>query len=211
MLPAFERPARVLVAHPRIRELLPAYLAAGSYVSLTMVPLMEAALARSRALAPADPVAAALVPYLERHIVEEMHSDEPGGASLDDLAVLGVDTDALRTGPLPQKMAALVGTHFFRIHHAHPVSVLGLLWLEVYPPAPAFVERLMERSGLPADGFRQLLLHSVVDVHHGAELQRVVDALPLEPWHERLLGLSVLETVDCLVAVWLGVLGVDGE
>jgi hypothetical protein len=209
VLPALERPGRLLVEHPQVRELLPAYLTAGSYVSLVMVPLMEAALDRSRALAPDDAVAAALVGYLERHIVEETHADEPGGGSLDDLAALGVDTDALRVGPLPERMAALIGTQYFRILHAHPVSILGLLWLEVYPPDPAMVDRLMERTGLPRDGFRQLVLHSDLDVRHGRELREVVDALPLEPWHERLVGLSALETIAFLVDTWLDALGAD--
>ena len=43
---------------------------------------MEAALARARSLGPDDAVAAGLAGYLERHIPEEMHGDEPGGATL---------------------------------------------------------------------------------------------------------------------------------
>jgi hypothetical protein len=135
-----------------------------------------------------------------------MHGDEPGGASLDDLTVVGVDTDALRVGPLPEKIAALIGTQYFRILHAHPVAILGLLWLEAYPPYAPLVEQLIERTGLPRDGFRQLLLHSEVDVRHGAELHELVDALPLEPWHEQLIGLGALQTMSFLIDVWLDVL-----
>ena len=40
-------------------------------------------------------IAAGLVLYLERHIREEMHSDEPGGALLDDLATLDLDPAAI--------------------------------------------------------------------------------------------------------------------
>jgi Iron-containing redox enzyme len=184
-------------------------MAAGSYVSLVMVPLMEIALERSRALASTDPVAAGLVDYLQRHIVEEMHGDEPGDASLDDLAAVGVDTDALRVGPLPERVAALIGTQYFRILHAHPVAILGLLWLEVYPPTTRLIERLMERTGLPREGFRQLILHADVDVRHGEELHDVVDALPMETWHEQLVGLTALETMAFLIDTWLDVLGAD--
>lgn len=200
----------MLLDHPRVRELYPAYLAAGSYVALVMVPLMEAALDRSRALAPADPVAAGLAAYLERHIPEEMHGDEPGGDLLDDLAVLEVDTEALRVRPLPEKIAALIGTQLFRIHHAHPVTILGFLWPEVYPPRAAGVERLIETTGLPREGFRQLLLHSTVDLRHGKELQDVVDSLPLEPWHEQLIGLSALQTMSFLIDAWLDVVAAAG-
>src|SRR5215210_7757247 len=144
VLPAYGTPGRLLLEHPGAPELCPRYLAVGAYVALTMVPLMETALDRSRMLAPTDPVAARLADYLEHHIPEEMHGDEPGADLLEDLAVLGVDTEALRRRPLPAQLAALIGTQFFRIRHAHPVSVLGFLWLEAYPPHLEAVERLIE-------------------------------------------------------------------
>jgi hypothetical protein len=200
-------PGRLLLEHPRARELCPGYLATGAYVALVMVPLMEAALARARDLAPADPVAAGLVGYLEHHIPEEMHGDEPGGELLEDLAVLGVDTEALRSRRLPPPVAALIGTQFFRIRHAHPVSVLGFLWLEEFPPGAASVERLIEVTELPREGFRQLLLHSEVDIRHGAELRALVDSLPLEPRHEELIGLSALETMAGMIEAWLDIVG----
>ena len=190
-----------------MRDLCPPYMAASAHVSLVMVPLMEAALDRSRALAPTDPVAAGLIDYLERHIVEEMHGDEPGDVSLDDLAALGVDVGALLVDPLPEKVAALTGTLYFRILYAHPVAMLGLLWLEVYPPQARSVERLIERTGLPREGFSQLLLHADLDVRHGEELQDVVDALPLEPWHEQLIGLTALQSMGFLIDTWLEIVG----
>jgi hypothetical protein len=205
VLSAYATPGRLLLEHPGARDLCPAYLSTGSYVTLTMVPLMEAALDRARVLTPTDPVAAALVGYLEHHIPEEMHGDTPGGELLEDLAVLGVDIDALRRRPLPQEVAALIGTQFFRIRHAHPVSVLGFLWIEQHPPSLAAVEALIERTGLPRAGFRQVLLHSEVDMRHGKELAAMLDGLPLEPWHEQLIGLSALETVTLLTHAWLGV------
>src|SRR3954447_5504064 len=78
VVPSYGTPGRLLIEHPRARELCPAYLSVGAYLALAMVPLMEAALDRARLLAPADPVAAGLVGYLEHHIPEEMHGDEPG-------------------------------------------------------------------------------------------------------------------------------------
>jgi hypothetical protein len=196
----------MLVEHPQARELYPAYLVVDSYVARVMVPLMEAALDRSRALETTDPVAAGLTDYLERHIPEEMHGDEPGRDLLDDLAAVGVDTEAVGMRPLPEKIAALIGTQFFRIRHSHPVTILGFLWIELYPPNAATVERLIEKTGLPRDGFRQLLLHAEVDVRHGDELREVVDSLPLEPWHEQLIGLSAIQTMSFLIDAWLDVL-----
>ena len=211
VVPAYGVPGRLLLEHARARELYPAYQATSCPVALVMVPLMEAALARSRELAPADHVAAGLIDYLERHIPEERHGDEPGGDLLADLAALGVDTEALCAGPLSEKVAALIGTQFFRVVHLHPVSILGFLWLETFPPHRATVEQLIERTGLPRAGFRQLLVHSVVDVRHGGELREVIDALPLEPWHEHLIGISALHTIGFLIDAWMDVVGAEVE
>jgi hypothetical protein len=163
-----------------------------------MVPLMETALGRARERADHDPVAAGLAAYLERHIPEEMHSEEPGGAHLDDLEALGVDPVALRASLPAPKIAALIGAQYYWIHHYHPVALLGFLELEAYQPDRPTVERLIERTRLPRDGFRLMLLHAKLDVAHARELHRVLDSLPLEPHHEQLIGLSALQTI----ALW---------
>jgi Iron-containing redox enzyme len=186
---------------------VPQYLATGYHLARAVVPLMETALGRARKLAAEDPVAEGLAAYLERHIPEEMHSDEPGGAMLDDLEALGVDRVALQSQLPPPKMAALIGAQYFWIFHYHPVALLGFLQLEAYYPYRPTVERLMDKTGLPRDGFRQLLLHAKLDVVHARELHRVLDSLPLEPDHEQLIGLSALQTVALLTEAWLDVVG----
>jgi hypothetical protein len=209
ILPAYWAPGQMLLESPRAHRLYPAYLAAGSYVTLEMVPLMEAALDQARLLERTDAVAAGLVGYLERHIQEEMHGDEPGDDLIEDLEALDVDRESLRTAPPPEKIAALIGTQHFRVRHVHPVTILGFLWPEVYPPDPSFVERLIERTQLPRDGFRQLLLHSEIDVRHGRELQDFLDTLPLEPRHEQMIGLSALQTFAYLIDAWFEVLATE--
>lgn len=189
--------------HPRAGDLFPRYLATAYPLSQALVPLMETALARARELVPDDAVAAGLAAYLERHIPEEMHSEEPGGAVLDDLAALGVDSVALRATPPAPKIAALIGAQYYWILHYHPVAVLGFLELEAYHPHGPTVERLIEKTGLPRDGFRQLLLHAKLDAVHARELHRVLDSLPLEPHHEQLIGLSALQTVALLAETLL--------
>lgn len=207
LAPAFATPGRLLLEHPRARELCPRYLAASSYVTLAMIPLMESALERARALEPEDSVAAGLAGYLERHIPDEIHGDEPGRAALDDLEALGIDTDALCSCPPPPQIAAIIGTQYFWIWNRHPVAILGLLALEALHPETAAVERLIERTGLPREGFRQLLLHAEVDVTHAEELHRVVDSLPLERDQEELIGVSALQTMAFFIDAWLDVVG----
>ena len=166
---------------------------------------MEAALARAREAAPDDSVSHGLVTYLERHIPEEMHGDEPGGGTLDDLVALGVDPVRLREEPPAPKVAALIGAQYYWIFHQHPVALLGFLELEAYHPHGPTVERLIETTGLPREGFRQLILHSKLDVVHARDLHRLLDALPLEPRHERLIGLSALQTIVLLAEALLDV------
>jgi Iron-containing redox enzyme len=205
VLPGFATPGRLLLGHPNARDLFPRYLAAGYHIAEAMVPLMETALARARSLGPDDAVAAGLAGYLERHIPEEMHGDEPGGATLDDLRALGVDVTALRAGPPPPKIAALLDAQYDWIRHRHPVALLGFLELEALHPDGATLERLIETTGLPREGFRQLLLHAKLDVAHAGDLHRVLDALPLEWWHEELIGLSALKTISLLTDALLDV------
>jgi hypothetical protein len=195
----------LLLGHPRARELFPRFLAVGYHIARAAVPLMETARARTHELAD-DAVARPLEPYLERHIEEEMHSEEPGGAVLADLEELGTDTAELRAGPPPPKLAALIAAQHDWILHRHPVAVLGFLELERFHARQATVERLIETTGLPRAGFRQLLLHAELDVGHAEELDRVYDALPVEPWHERLVGESALYTISQLTDVLLDVI-----
>ena len=176
-----------------------------------MVPLMDAALERARAAAAEDPVAKGLVPYLERHIPEEMHGDEPGGATLDDLGALGVDAARLRREPPAPQVAALIGAQYYWIFHRHPVALLGFLELEAFHPDGPTVERMMERTGLPREGFHQLIIHSRLDVVHARDLHRLLDTLPLEPWHEELIGLSALQTMALLAEALLEVVSSNVE
>jgi hypothetical protein len=207
--PGYGLPGGLLCEHPRAHELYPPYLTVGYHITVGLIRLMETALTTARALAPGDRVAAGLVEYLERHIPEEMHSEEPGGATLDDLAVLGVDTTAVRTQQPPPKIAAMIGAVYYWIFHFHPVAVLGYLELEAYHPSVSGVERLIEKTGLPRQCFRQLLLHAKLDVAHARDLHRVLDSLPLEPHHEQLIGLSALHTMALVTDAFLDV--VEGK
>ena len=129
---------------------MPQYLATGYHLARAVVPLMETALGRARKLAADDPVAEGLAAYLERHIPEEMHSDEPGGAMLDDLEALGVDRVALQSQLPPPKMAALIGAQYFWIFHYHPVALLGYIAvLEGYPPTTDLIEQIRARTRYP--------------------------------------------------------------
>jgi hypothetical protein len=205
VLPAYGAPLQILLGHPNARELYPGCLTVAYHVSLAMIELMVAALERGRALAHDDPVAAGLSVYLEHHIPEEMHSEEPGGALLDDLAALGLDPDEVRALPTTPEIESLVTKQLAWFADDHPVAILGFLELEAHQADRDTVERLIEKTGLPRDGFRQLLLHARLDVVHARDLHHVLDSLPLTPGQEQLIGSSALHTMSQVTRALLDV------
>jgi hypothetical protein len=193
----------MLLAHPRAAEIYPRYLAAGYHVTCAMLELMELALARARELD--DEVSAGVVRYLDRHLVEETHHEDPGGAVLDDLRALGEDPERLIAETASGKVDVLVASEGARIRDDHPVAILGFLELEACHTGRDAVERLIEATGLPREGFRQLLLHSRLDAVHATELHEVIDSLPLEARHEELIGVSALTTLGAVADALLDV------
>src|SRR5215472_1953080 len=163
------------------------------------VPLLETALDRARDLSPTDPVAAGLVDYLRTHAEEERGHDE---WLLQDLQSVGVDSAELLSRPPSGAVAALVGAQYYWVLHYHPVCVLGyLMVLEGNPPNRRRLQNLQSRSGLPVSAFRTMLEHADLDIDHAAELDDLLDQLPLSPRHDEALGLSAISTVAGLTRV----------
>ena len=163
------------------------------------VPLLETALDRARGLSPADPLAAGLVDYLRRHAEEERGHDE---WLLQDLQSVGVASTELLSRPPSGAVAALVGAQYYWVLHYHPVCILGyLMVLEGNPPNRRALQSLRSRSGLPVSAFRTMLEHADLDIDHAAELDDLLDRLPLSPSHNEALGLSAISTVAGLTRV----------
>jgi hypothetical protein len=186
-----------------VRELFPRCLVVSYHVSRSMVPLMEAALGRSLELAPGDPVAAGIAAYLERHIPEERHHPEHGGAVVEDLTALGLDPDEVRALPGTPQIDALVATELAWIRDDHPAAILGFLELEAHAADRRTVELLIEKTGYPRAAFGQLLLHSRLEPVHARELHRMLDELPLDEWHEQLIGLSALRSMTLVTEAFV--------
>jgi hypothetical protein len=154
--------------------------------------LTEAALGQSQNLDGADQLAAPLASYLQEHVEEELHHDE---TLLGDLEVLGIDcASVLEHMPSPD-VAALVGSQYYWILHFHPVAFLGYVALmEGYPPTPELIETLVARTGFPREAFSTYVEHAELDPGHRDHLDRTIDSLPLERWHEAALGVSAIAT-----------------
>lgn len=136
------------------------------------------------------------MPYLDEHIEEERHHDL---WLLEDLEITGTPrSDVLARIPSP-RVAALVGAQYCWVRHHHPLALLGYIAvLEGSPPSRSFIAGLEQRTGLPPAAFRTLEKHGELDPGHGHELDGFLDALPLTPAHESLLGVSLVHTVSAL-------------
>lgn len=183
-------------AHRDVAELFPQLLLRTHDIARASVSLMEVAIARCEALATTDAVAAGLRDYLRQHVEEERDHDV---WLLEDLEALGLPREEALARLPSATAASLVGAQYYWIHHGHPVALVGYMAaLEGNVVSERFIEDLIERTALPRAGFRTLLLHARVDPHHAADLDDLVDALPLSRLQLATIGVSALQTVSLL-------------
>ncbi|MGW3911456.1 iron-containing redox enzyme family protein [Streptomyces sp. NPDC005070] len=175
------------------------YLRAMHQVIRASVPLMERAAARCEALT-GDPVARPLAPYLRAHAEEERGHDE---WLLADAAATGAPPDELTDSVPPPQVAALVGAQYYWLEHSHPVALLGYIAvLEGNAPAPGLAGRLARETGLPDTAFETVRLHADLDDGHSADLDRLVERLPLDAAQRSLVAVSALHTVASLAELF---------
>ncbi|MEO6056085.1 MAG: iron-containing redox enzyme family protein [Gemmatimonadales bacterium] len=190
---------RALLAHPSLPRLFPEYLFRLYCAVRAIVPLMDTARSRARELAGSCPVAAQLVPYLTEHIEEETGHDE---WLLEDMQTLGLTRDEVLARPPVLAVAALIGSQYYWVLHAHPVALLGYVTVvEGTPVTAATVEYLTSSVGIPRAALRTLALHAELDIGHGAAADRFLDGLPLTTEHSALVGLSALQSVGQLSTI----------
>jgi hypothetical protein len=195
--------------HPRLRDLFPEYLLT-LYASMrATVPLLQSAATRARALAPADQVAAAMVPYLVQHAREELHHDD---WLLEDMVLLGVDAETARSRHAPADVAEMIGAQQYWLDYSHPVALLGCFAvLEGSPPEEHQLDRVAGRTGIPPAALRTLYKHAQLDPHHRDDLDELIDRLPLTPAHAEILGLSAVHVVQQLAGILERLTGPDGR
>lgn len=185
-------------AREDLGRVVPAFLVLLQQIMRTAVPLLEMARDRAAERAADDPVCGPLAEYYAKHAVEERDHDQ---WTLDDLEAVGYPRRAvLDMVPLPD-VASMVGAQYYWVNHHHPVMLLGwLAVLEGGPPTEALIRHLETESGLPAEAFRTYRFHGEVDPHHLEDLDRALDAMPLERNHMGLIGISATHTANRLAA-----------
>lgn len=175
------------------------YLRTMHQVIRASVPLMERAAARCEALAQ-DPVAPALARYLRAHAEEERGHDD---WLIADAAATGAAPAELTGAVPPAHVAALVGAQYYWLEHSHPVALLGYIAvLEGNAPAPGLAGRLARETGLPPAAFETVRLHADLDDGHSADLDRLIDRLPLDAAQRSLVAVSALHTVTALAELF---------
>src|SRR5262245_55325842 len=193
VLPQLAAATSRMVMHPRFRELYPEWMILVHQMIRASVPIMQTALRRCREMQDTDPVAAAMVPYLDQHIKEELHHDD---WLLEDLELIGVPrAEVLRRMP-SSPVASMIGAHYYWIYHHHPVAHLGqIAAMEGYPAGVAIIDLMVERTGYPRAAFRTLEKHCHLDPNHRDDFLRALDHMPLAEEHHEALAVSALHTV----------------
>lgn len=192
---------------PRLEEIFPAYLTKLHASMRASVPMMEHAVARAQDLAPACPVAAELIPYLEHHIEEEQDHDL---WLLDDMEALGFDREEVLGRPPDPQVASMIGAYYYWIYHAHPVAIMSYFAVvEGNPVSPATLNRVAAETSLPPRALRTIYKHAELDPHHSAEVDELIDRLPLAEEHAALLEVSALTTIEQLTRIILDLLGTE--
>lgn len=184
--------------HPRLGELYPELLFAMLGVMRASVPVMRLAAERSGELDD-DRLRDRLRDYYAEHAEEEQGHEE---WLLDDLASLGIPRErALQRLPYPS-VAALVGTQYYWIEHAHPVALLGYIAVLEQPAETAFLMEVHERTGIPLSSMSCHLNHAELDPDHVAEFDALLDTLPLSREQEELITVSAIATIGHLEKVF---------
>lgn len=201
--------ARAFWEHPDLRELYVEFMFLLHCSMRTSVPLMEDALAVAKVAADSDPLSAALASYFAKHIPEEKNHDE---WLLEDFAALGIPrAEVLARLPSPT-IAEMTGAQYYWIRHYHPAALLGYIAvIEGHPPTLEHIERVKEKTGLPAVAFRTYVKHAYLDPRHRDDLDRALDEMPLTPHQAGLIGISAIRSVRTLALAFEELVAVHEE
>lgn len=188
--PALAAATAALWRPEELRERYLAYLGAMYGLVRASVPLMERAAWRCERSP--DPAAGLIGAYLGRHCAEERGHDD---WLLADLAAAGGDPVRVAGTLPPTGVATMAGAQYYWIEHHHPVALLGYVAvLEGHAPGPELARWLEERTALPAAAFRTVRDHAALDTGHQADLDHLLDTLPLGPGHRTAVRVSALHT-----------------
>ncbi|MEP0885783.1 iron-containing redox enzyme family protein [Trichocoleus sp. ST-U3] len=116
---------------------------------------------------------------------------------LDDLVAMGFRRSELENLIAGDIALEVLGVQFALISTAHPVSVLGYVFvLECYTHEPATIYELARRFSIPDEGLRTILYHVEEDQKHR---QPIVELIDFYSKNEFLYGAILKSAVTTLV------------
>lgn len=189
--------ARGFWTHPEFPTLYREYIYHTHSIIRATVPLMRSAIDALRQPRYAhDPLAVPIIDYLVQHADEETGHDE---WILNDAEVMGMSRDSVVQRRPGQVASHIVGAQYYWIYHYHPVAFLGYIAvMEGEPSTYEFFADVARRNNLPMEAISSFLYHTKIDPTHKADLDRVLDSLPLGPDETELISLSALRTIGYL-------------
>lgn len=214
LLPQLDEVHQRFWNHPDAASLVPSLLFRMHCETRTTLPIMQTAIHELEKRRDSEPVAPGLISYFEELIPQERGHDE---WVLESLEELGIPRAEVWARTPPATVAALVGMQYYWIFHHHPVALLGFIKIVERTSATVEpIEAVIQRTGLPRGAFRYHLRHVSIEPQHNALLDRVLDALPLSPEHEALIGVSAARTIHYLTQsveelLTLNELGLGGD
>jgi hypothetical protein len=115
------------------------------------------------------------------------------------METLGISRSEVLSRPPTLSVAALIGSQYYWVLHAHPVALLGYVTVVEGTPVKAeTLDYLVSEVGIPRNALRTLYLHAELDIDHGADAGHFLESLPLTVQHARLVGLSAMQSVEQL-------------
>lgn len=189
--------AREFWTHPEFPKLYREYIYQTHSIIRATVPLMRAAIdALQKPHYANDPLAVPIINYLVQHAEEETGHDD---WILNDAEVMGIPRESVLRRRPSQVASHIVGAQYYWINHYHPVAFLGYIAvMEGDPSTYEFFEDVARRNKLPLEAISSFLYHTQIDPTHKADLDRVLDELPLGPDETELISLSALRTIGYL-------------
>jgi hypothetical protein len=118
----------------------------------------------------------ALTPFIDWARTHAQEEKDHHKWYLDDLLAMGFRQSDLEDLIADDIVLEVLGMQFSLIATAHPVSILGHVFvLEGYQTEPSVIYELARRFSLPDEGIRTILYHLEVDKEHRKPIVELID------------------------------------
>jgi hypothetical protein len=137
-----------------------------------------------------------LVPFINWAKIHAQEEKDHHKWYLDDLLAIGFCQPEVENIIADDIVLELLGVQFALIATAHPVSILGYVFvLEGYISKPQAIYELAQRFSIPDEGLRTIIHHAEIDQEHRKPISELID---LYSWNEFLYGTMLKAAITTL-------------